>query len=494
VSLGAGEIAAVVAELGPLLRGAVLQRVRQPAADRLVLELYGAEGACALLLCVARRASRLHLVETAPGSGRAAGPLAMAARRDLEGRRLDALEQLGGDRAVALRFGGAALVAELTGAHANLFLLDAEGRIVAALWADRSRLRDNRPGQPYTPLGAAGVRAGEAPVGRPAFTGVDALPGGAMERWHDARETALAAEARAAGLRRAAAGALERTARTIARVRAEGARADEAPRLQRMAEALVRGAPAAPRGATSLRVTDWTEAGPAELDVPLDPARTVRQNAERLFAQAKRFRAGAARAAARLPELERRAAALEAAAAAVAAGEPDRAAEILRALQVLAEEREAPAGARGAPAAAPPRERRRDPDARAVRTFTASSGLSILVGRDAAGNDRLTFALARGNDLWLHARDHTGSHVVVPLPRGADPDPLTLHEAALLAAYFSGARTEAGADVDYTRRKHVRKSPKSPAGLVYVSAARTVRVRLDDPRLAALLAAKGPRS
>ncbi|HEV8320145.1 MAG TPA: NFACT family protein, partial [Myxococcota bacterium] len=325
MSLTALEIAAAVAGLDARLRGAVLQRVRQTSADRLVLELYGDGGAASLLVCLARDGARVHLIAPPPGAGRAPGPLVLAMRRDLAGRRLEEVHQPGGDRAVALRFGGAALMAELTGPHANFFLLDAAGIIVASLWADRSGRRDNRPGQPYTPLAPAlAPRAARAPR----FGRDDVVASGAIDLWYGAREEAAARAAWAARLRRAAAAALERAGRTLDKVRAEEARAAEAPLLQRMGDALVRGAataPIGPRGATSVTLTDWTADGPVPLEVPLDPARSLRQNAARLYARARRYRQGAALAAPRRAALERRAEDLRAALAACEAGELTRA-------------------------------------------------------------------------------------------------------------------------------------------------------------------------
>src|SRR5207253_11403595 len=47
------------------------------------------------------------------------------------------------------------------------------------------------------------------------------------------------------------------------------------------------------------------------------------------------------------------------------------------------------------------------------RTFRSSAGTPILVGRSARDNDALTVKVARGNDVWLHARDIKGAHVVM---------------------------------------------------------------------------------
>src|SRR5207237_5880232 len=119
------------------------------------------------------------------------------------------------------------------------------------------------------------------------------------------------------------------------------------------------------------------------------------------------------------------------------------------------------------------------------RTFRSASGARILVGRSARDNDELTLRVARGNDVWLHARGVQGSHVVVP-GAGDAPDARVLGDAALLAAHFSSARGASGVEVSWTRVKYVRKA--AAPGAVTYSQEKTLRVQLDDTRLRALLA------
>ncbi len=118
----------------------------------------------------------------------------------------------------------------------------------------------------------------------------------------------------------------------------------------------------------------------------------------------------------------------------------------------------------------------------------AADGGRILVGRGADRNDELTFQVARGSDLWLHARDVPGAHVILLLQPGRAPTEQALLDAATLAAHHSNARGEAQVDVGYTLRKHVRKPPKSRPGTVTYSGLKTIRVRLEPERLTRLLA------
>jgi predicted ribosome quality control (RQC) complex YloA/Tae2 family protein len=120
------------------------------------------------------------------------------------------------------------------------------------------------------------------------------------------------------------------------------------------------------------------------------------------------------------------------------------------------------------------------------RRFTSTDGLNILVGRNAKENDELTFALAKSDDLWLHARGAPGSHVLVRMEKGKDPPPGTLQEAAMLALLYSDLKKSGKGDVVYTRRKWIKKAKGQAAGAVIVTREQSIHVSLDKARLALL--------
>ena len=92
----------------------------------------------------------------------------------------------------------------------------------------------------------------------------------------------------------------------------------------------------------------------------------------------------------------------------------------------------------------------------------------ILVGRSSADNDELTFRVASKEDLWLHARDVPGSHVIIRHKPGQNIPKPVLERAAALAAFHSKRKGESLCPVAYTRRKFVRKRKGDPAGMVVV--------------------------
>jgi predicted ribosome quality control (RQC) complex YloA/Tae2 family protein len=124
------------------------------------------------------------------------------------------------------------------------------------------------------------------------------------------------------------------------------------------------------------------------------------------------------------------------------------------------------------------------------RTFRSQAGLTLLVGRGPEDNDALTVRVARGNDLWLHARGAGGAHVVVRLDKGKGPDQETLLDAAHLAAWFSEARGAPTADVAWTHARHVRKPRGSAPGAVTYSQERTLLLRVEPGRVERLLASE----
>lgn len=100
----------------------------------------------------------------------------------------------------------------------------------------------------------------------------------------------------------------------------------------------------------------------------------------------------------------------------------------------------------------------------------------IYVGRSPVGNADLTFRLARPDDLWFHARQTPGAHVVLRIDSARPPEANELERAASLAAFYSKARGSENVSVDYTERKHVRRQQNAPPGLVWYTNARTLRV------------------
>lgn len=111
-----------------------------------------------------------------------------------------------------------------------------------------------------------------------------------------------------------------------------------------------------------------------------------------------------------------------------------------------------------------------------VRRYLSTDGYEILVGRAARDNDNLTFRIAQPNDLWMHAGDYPGSHVVVRNPTRKEIPHRTIIEAAQLAGRFSQASEDAKVVVHYTERKFLSKPKGAAPGLVRLSRFRSITV------------------
>lgn len=111
-----------------------------------------------------------------------------------------------------------------------------------------------------------------------------------------------------------------------------------------------------------------------------------------------------------------------------------------------------------------------------LRRYFSSDGFEVIVGRSSRDNDRLTFRVARPNDLWLHAGDYPGSHVIVRNSSREEIPHRTIIEAAQLAAKFSQAGNDSKVNIHYTRRKFLSKPKGAAPGLVRMTNFKSITV------------------
>ncbi len=98
--------------------------------------------------------------------------------------------------------------------------------------------------------------------------------------------------------------------------------------------------------------------------------------------------------------------------------------------------------------------------------YISSDGFHIYVGKNNYQNEDITFKMAEGSDMWFHAKNMPGSHVIVKT-EGEDmlPD-TTYEEAARLAGFYSSGKDAPKVEIDYTLRKNLKKPPKAKPGFV----------------------------
>ena len=122
------------------------------------------------------------------------------------------------------------------------------------------------------------------------------------------------------------------------------------------------------------------------------------------------------------------------------------------------------------------RKKKHEVEFKGARRFISTDGFEILVGKKAKDNDYLTFRVARSLDLWMHAADYPGSHVVIRNANRKEIPNQTLLEAAQLAAFYSSGRSQIKAAVHYTLKKFVNKPKRSAPGLVSLASFKTILV------------------
>lgn len=100
--------------------------------------------------------------------------------------------------------------------------------------------------------------------------------------------------------------------------------------------------------------------------------------------------------------------------------------------------------------------------------YHAENGKIFLVGKEAKDNDELTFKIASPHDMWFHAKDYHGSHVILKMKKGEELSGKDLLNGCLLAIYYSKAKKGMSGEVWYTERKNVMKKKGLDAGKVII--------------------------
>ena len=114
--------------------------------------------------------------------------------------------------------------------------------------------------------------------------------------------------------------------------------------------------------------------------------------------------------------------------------------------------------------------------------YLATDGQTIiLVGRNNLQNDELTFKMAKKDELWFHAKDIPGSHVVIT--GNLQPSDEIKTDAAELAAYFSKARLSNLVQVDMIEVRKLNKPTGGKPGFVTYTGQKTLRVTPDEEKI-----------
>lgn len=277
-------------------------------------------------------------------------------------------------------------------------------------------------------------------------------------RLEDQRAQVLTAIKRAAASKKQALKSVERTI----------SEAEKSERYKQIGELILANLHAIEKGARSIIVADFFDPDMPEVVIELDEKLTPQQNAERSF---KRFRKARDAAASAVQRRERITRDIELLEAALRDTESSESVDSLQSLRRMLTNQ-------GLLRSETVREREEDEFAgHRIRRFTTPDGWEILYGETSQANDHLTQRVARPNDVWLHARQITGAHVIIRTAgKKRDVPRPVLIQAALIAARNSDAKHSSLVPIDYTFRKHVRKPRGAAPGFVTYRGEKTIDV------------------
>lgn len=397
-------------------------------------------------------------------------------QKRLAGTSVKSVKQIDDERVLQLEFAGRDeigtdrkffLIVQLTGRSANLFLLDENGRILESL-------RDTKgsgqlAGDVYSPPSSETVqRRGHD------HAAIEARDGETLSQRLDEAHLAAEHEARLRTLADAARTKLRRQMTKLERLTdkldADAAGHGAASKWKRYGDLLLANVGTAKRIGPNFTVVDYFDESMPEIEVEADANASITEAAEAYFKRYTKARNSIEEIAKRRMEVE---------------SEMQRLHEVAQRLeQAIVEGDEAEIAALSGEKKPEISQKARSGTTLETngfaRSFVSSDGFEILVGKKAKDNDHLSFKVARSLDLWMHAADYPGSHVVVRNPNRLEIPPKTLLEAAQLAAFYSQGRAQTKAAVHYTQKKFVNKPRGAAPGLVSLASFKTILV---EPRV-----------
>ena len=277
----------------------------------------------------------------------------------------------------------------------------------------------------------------------------------ALEVYFGTRDARDRLNQKSASMVRMLKGQLDRCQRKLALQEEELSSAERMEEYRRMGEAINANLYQLKKGMTEAELPDWSDPEGGTITVPMDIRLTPSQNAQRYFKKYQKARS----------------------AREVAAQQRDKTLEEMDYLEgmlldvdkcvgesELEEIRQELVRTGYMKKTANRRQQRQLPGSKPYR-YRSDDGIEILVGKNAAQNDRITLG-AKPEETWLHAKDMPGSHVIIC--REGEIPLTTMKQAALLAAWYSKGQRSSLVPVDYTLRKYVKKpSGAAPGKVIY---------------------------
>jgi predicted ribosome quality control (RQC) complex YloA/Tae2 family protein len=466
----------IVEEIAPALVGRAFGKIFVLSRLALAIDFRPGDGRY-LFLSVEPSEPRIYFLERRlrelEKQSLAPTPFALVLRKQLGGATLISLVKDASDRIVRFSFdardeiGNACartLVAQLTGRAANLLLLDERGFIIDTLRPPRGE--GQQMGERYQPPSTP--PSDVTPKQNPFERGLSGTWSEAADDYYRALEKKRAFAARASQARAQLLREIAQREKLKRRLASDLREHGDAAEHKRIGDLLLANIGSAERHGNIARLKDYYADDAPIIEINVDQNKSLQEEAQARFSRYAKAKRAAQEIEARVERIEKELEGLRA-----------REAELE---SIIREEDEAALqtfGGEKRPEKKSAARQKSSDNIPGARRFRSSDGYEILVGRQARDNDHLTFRIARPHDLWLHAADYPGSHVIVRNSTRAEIPHRTVIEAAQLAAAYSQARRDAKVDVHYTQRKFISKPKGAAPGLVRMSSFRSITV---EPR------------
>lgn len=438
----------IVEELQTSLSGRYLGKIFQLSPVSFAFD-FGLRGQF-LFVSVDPSSPRLYLIQRRPRElqkqSLPLGPFPQLLRAKLADEKVVDVEKEPSDRIVWVKFESHRLVAQLTGRAADLFVLDNTNRIEAVL-----RDKETRIGQIYAPPPVRKIRVEDDP---PEATGSPSAVA-------DAHYSFLDFEARANNARSLLLKSIRQKRKLKENLQQDLAAHGDPEEHKRVGDLLLANISTGKRAGNKVTVTDYYTENMPQVEIEVEENTSLQDEAAQRFRQYGKAKRAREEIAERMTQIDHEIAQLN--------GRLEEIEEINRA-------RDETALAPFIDAKPARKTASKQSAITGVRRYLSSDGYEVLVGRAARDNDKLTFKIAQPNDLWLHAGDYPGSHVVIRNPTRKEIPHRTIIEAAQLAGRFSQASEDSKVVIHYTPRKFLSKPKGAAPGLVRLSRFRSITV------------------
>lgn len=289
----------------------------------------------------------------------------------------------------------------------------------------------------------------------------------ALDAFYDGRDRQNRIQQRSASLRKLIKTHIERSEKKLALQEEELLNAEKMEDYRVMGELLTSQLHLVPRGAERVQLLNYYDG--QMLEIPLDVRLSPSQNAQRYFKRYQKARAAVRLAAEQKEKTLRELEILEAALHDLDTSETeDDLQDIRRVLQEAGMIKREPENKK---------KQQKNPRQSAPMRFETEDGTVISVGKNSLQNERLTQS-ARGDEIWLHAKDMPGSHVIIH-NEGKPASEKTLLTAAQLAAWYSKGKG-LSVPVDCTLKKYVKKPSGTPTGFVIYTHQKTYQITVSE--------------